>query len=179
MAHFNDICCPVQIRIISEDDRATDIILNYFVKDQVNRSNRSESNKGPCGLFRTESWTSCQQRQNQNNAKQPSNSRPSQTRRTRRRRRNRVHIPGSQRDKRWKKEAEFKTMINKARGAFAALRRRKWSARKQRYAFSRATYWAYYSIGPMLQSLGKRLKEYATCWKYSKIAQHSELFLSL
>ena len=30
------------------------------------------------------------------------NSRPSQTRRTKYRRRNRVHIPGSQRDKRWK-----------------------------------------------------------------------------
>ena len=46
-------------------------------------------------------WTFTE-RQNKNNAKQLSNSRPSQTRRTRHRRRNRVHIPGSQSDKRWK-----------------------------------------------------------------------------
>ena len=47
--------------------------------------------------------TSCQQRQNQNNAKQLSNSRPSHTRRTIHRRRNIVHNPESQSDKIWKR----------------------------------------------------------------------------
>ena len=49
--------------------------------------------------------------------------------------------------------------------------RRKWSARKKSYAFSRAMYLAYCY---MLQSLGKWRKEYATCWKYSKTSALEE-----
>ena len=48
-------------------------------------------------------------------------------------------------------EAEIKTRINKARGAFVALKdiwKTKMTSKKTRYAFSRATYY-------MLQSLGK------------------------
>ena len=68
--------------------------------------------------------TSCQQRQNQNNAKQLPNNRPSQTRRTIHRRRNIVHtgLPGSKVTKDRNTEAEIKTRINKARRAFAALK---------------------------------------------------------
>ena len=52
-------------------------------------------------------------------------------------------------------EADIKTMTNKARGAFAALKniwKTKMISKKTRYAFSRAMYYAYYY---MLQSLGK------------------------
>ena len=78
-------------------DFADDIsLLAHSHRDIQSKTEKLVRNAAKVGL-----WT-CQQRQNKNNAKQLSNSRPSQTRRTRHRRRNRVHIPGSQSDKRWK-----------------------------------------------------------------------------
>ena len=74
----------------------------------------------------------------------------------------RVHILGRQSVKIWRHRGWNQDKDRQGKGSLRLWRtsgRRRWSARKQRYAFSGVTY--------MLQSLGKWLKEYATWLKYS------------